>query len=90
MRLSRSLYSFLVPSLGFFLLLVISFVLFQCVSLFYLIIFIITRSLFVIKDRKGVNPEGRGYGKELGGIARGETIIRIDYVRREKLFLIKG
>lgn len=30
-----------------------------------------------MKDRKGVDPEGGGGGKDLGGVERGEMIIRI-------------
>jgi hypothetical protein len=26
-----------------------------------------------MRDRKGVDPDGRGGGKELGGVERGET-----------------
>ena len=31
----------------------------------------------------GVDPEGRGGGEELGGVERGETTIRIYYVRQK-------
>lgn len=43
----------------------------------------------LIRGREGVDPDGRGGGKELGGAEGGETIIRIYYVRK-KIFSIKG
>lgn len=38
---------------------------------------------FLITNRKGVDPEGRGGVEELGGIEGEETIIIIDCVRKE-------
>jgi hypothetical protein len=34
-------------------------------------------------DRNGVDPDRRGGREELGGVERGETIIRIYYVRKK-------
>jgi len=36
-----------------------------------------------MKYRKGVDPEGRRVGEEIGEIEAGETLIRIYYVRKE-------
>lgn len=41
-----------------------------------------------MKDRKEVDPSGRGDENELGGVEEGKTIIRIHYVG--KSILIKG
>jgi hypothetical protein len=38
-----------------------------------------------MRDRKGVDPEGRGGGEELGGVEGGKTIIWI-YCMRKNLF----
>ena len=40
-----------------------------------------------MRDRKGVDLDGRGGGEELGG--GWETMIRIYYWRKKNLFLIK-
>lgn len=32
---------------------------------------------FLRRHRKGVNSDGRGHGKKLRGVGRGETVIRI-------------
>jgi hypothetical protein len=40
---------------------------------------------FLMRDRKGVNPEGRGGGKKLGGVDAEGTVIRIYYVRQESI-----
>lgn len=32
---------------------------------------------FLRRHRKGVNSDGRGYGKKLRGVGGGETVIRI-------------
>ena len=37
---------------------------------------------FLIRDRKGVDPEGKEGGKGLGEIEEGETIIRIYCMRK--------
>ena len=42
-----------------------------------------------MKDRKGVDPDGRGGGEKLEGEEGGETTLRIYYVRK-KIFSIKG
>jgi hypothetical protein len=34
-----------------------------------------------MRDRKAVDPVGRGGGKDVIGVHRGETIIKIYYVR---------
>lgn len=39
-----------------------------------------------MRDRKRVNPDVRGGGKELGEVERGETLIRIYYVRKKIYF----
>lgn len=38
----------------------------------------------LMRDRKRIDPDGRGVGKELGGVEGGRTIIRVYYVRRKK------
>jgi hypothetical protein len=35
-----------------------------------------------MRDRKGVDLRGRRYGKEVGGVEEGETIIKIYYMRK--------
>ena len=42
-----------------------------------------------MRDRKGVDLEEIGDEEELGGVEKGETIIRICYVRKKYLFSIK-
>ena len=37
---------------------------------------------FLMRDRKGVDLEGKGGGEELGGINGGKTVIRIYYMRK--------
>jgi hypothetical protein len=44
------------------------------------------RSL-LMRDRKGVDPEGRWGGEELGGEMERETILRIYHLRKEIYFL---
>lgn len=39
-----------------------------------------------MRDRKGVDSEGREGWEELGGVERGKTIIRIYYVIKESIF----
>lgn len=42
-----------------------------------------------MRERKGVDPEGRGGGEELRGGEGVETIIRVCCVRKECIFSIK-
>lgn len=42
-----------------------------------------------MRNRKGVNPYGRGGGGGPGGVEGAETIFRILYVKEKKLFSIK-
>lgn len=30
--------------------------------------------------------EGKGHGEELGGVEEGKSVIRIDYMRKERIF----
>ena len=39
-----------------------------------------------MRDKKRVDPNVRGDGKELGGVKRGETLIRIYSVRKKIYF----
>lgn len=39
-----------------------------------------------MRARKGVDPEGRGGGEELGGEEGGKTIIRIYCMRKDSIF----
>lgn len=39
-----------------------------------------------MKAKKGVEPEGRGSGKELGGVEEGETAIRTYCMRKKSIF----
>lgn len=39
----------------------------------------------LMRDRKRIDPDGRGVGKELGGAEGGKTIKRVYYVRRKKI-----
>lgn len=39
-----------------------------------------------MRDGKGVDPDGRGSGKELGGVEGGESVIRVYYMRKESIF----
>ena len=41
---------------------------------------------FLMRDRKGVDLEGRRGGKELGGVVGGETIVMIYYMTKEYIF----
>lgn len=41
-----------------------------------------------MRDKKGIDPDRRGIGQELGGTERGETAIKIHYLRKF-LFSIK-
>lgn len=38
-----------------------------------------------MKDRKQVDPDGRGGMEEFGGVEEGESIIRIYYVGKESI-----
>lgn len=42
-----------------------------------------------MRNRKGVNPDGRGGGGGPEGVEGVETIIRVLYVKEKKLFSIK-
>jgi hypothetical protein len=39
-----------------------------------------------MRDKKGVDLDGRRGGEELGGVEGGETIIRIYYVEKNPYF----
>jgi hypothetical protein len=39
-----------------------------------------------MRDREGVDPDGRGRGEEPRGVERGEIIIRIPCMRKESIF----
>lgn len=41
---------------------------------------------FLVRDRKGVDPEGRGSGEELGGVKGGKIIIKIYCMWKETIF----
>ena len=41
---------------------------------------------FLMRDRKGVDLDGRDGGEELGGVEGEETVIRIYYVRKNIFF----
>lgn len=73
----------------------VHFVRFQRVGFCFILLHLILLSLeepfcFLIRDRKRVNLDGKGSRDELGGAEKGETIIKICYVRITKLFSIKG
>jgi hypothetical protein len=36
--------------------------------------------------QKGVDPDGKGGQKEPGGVERGETVIRLQYMRNKTVF----
>lgn len=40
---------------------------------------------FLMRDKKWVDPDGKGCGEELGGVDTGETVIKIHHVR-EKIY----
>lgn len=73
-------------------LLYICIVLFQYVRFFFNLIvfyFIISPSkpvYFPMRDRKGMDADGRGGGEELGRVEGGETIKNIYYMRKESIF----
>lgn len=53
----------------------------------YFLVFVTKRLMtlcLLMRDRKRINPDGRGGGKELGGVEGGKTIIRVYFVRRKK------
>lgn len=61
-------------------------------TVFYFVMFcccLLEAHSFLMRDRKGVDLDGRGGGEELGG-RREETPVRIYHVREKSLFLIKG
>jgi hypothetical protein len=41
---------------------------------------------FLMRDRKGMDPEGRGGREELGGVEGEVYIIRIDCMRKKSIF----
>lgn len=45
---------------------------------------------FLMRDRSGVDPEGRGGGDVLGGVEGGEAVIRIYGMRESSVFNKKG
>lgn len=72
----------------------VGFFVFWYIRVFYLIIFcLIIHALeaccFLTRDRTQVGLDGRGGGKEVGGVEGEENIIRI-YCMRKYLFSIKG
>lgn len=53
---------------------------------FYLIL-LLEVCLFSKRDRKGMGPDGRGGGEELGGVdGGGGIVIKIHYVRENKIY----
>lgn len=38
-----------------------------------------------MRNKKGVDPDGKDGAGELGGVEVGETIIRVYYVRKESI-----
>ena len=75
---------FLVPSLGLFSF--CCFVLSNSDTLGFVLPYFILLSLlfffFPMRDRNEVDPEGRGGWKKLRGVEGGESIIRIDCMRK--------
>lgn len=54
---------------------------------FYFVIFyycLLEADCFLVRDRKGVDLDGRGYGEELGEAEGGETVIRVYYVKKKQ------
>lgn len=45
---------------------------------------------FLMGDRKGVDPEGRGSAEELEGAEGGETVIRMYWMKKESIFNQRG
>jgi hypothetical protein len=39
-----------------------------------------------MRDRKQIDPDWKGIGKELGEVERGEIVIRIYYMRKRSIF----
>jgi hypothetical protein len=54
--------------------------------LFFHVWFLSLRSLFFSNEKEN----GKGCGEDLAGVGRGETIIRIYYMRKESLYNKKG
>ena len=54
--------------------------------LLYLLVLFLEVCYFLMKDRKGVDLDGRGGGEELGGVEGGEIIIKIYYIRTKSIF----
>jgi hypothetical protein len=58
--------------------------------LFYFIIILYNTVCFLMRDRKGIDPDRRDGGKKLGGVGGKGAVNRIYYVKGKNLFLIKG
>lgn len=43
----------------------------------------------LIRDRKGVDLDGRGWEGKHGTVEGGDTIIRIKYIRKKNLFFVR-
>jgi hypothetical protein len=54
-------------------------------GLFYCIYYWSLDVCFLMRDRKGTEPDGRGCEKELGGVGGGETVISL-YCMKKSLF----
>lgn len=78
--------------LGSFLLFFCSILMFLAFVLSYFLVFVTKRLMtlcLLMRDRKRIDPDGRGGGKELGEVEGGKTIIRVYFVRRKKSILNK-
>lgn len=56
--------------------------------MFYFVLFgsyLLEAYSILMRDKKAVDPEGSGGGKELGGAEGGETIVRIYSIRKESI-----
>lgn len=59
--------------------------LFNSIILYYIMLYFnypLQTCLFLMRDKKGVDPDRRGIAQELGGTKGGETAIKIHYVRK--------
>jgi hypothetical protein len=43
-----------------------------------------------MRERKVVDPGGRGGGEELGGVEGGETVIRMYFVKKNSIIIKRG
>lgn len=67
------------------------FFLFYHIALFCNVVLLsLTRLFFSTERQKGMDPNGRGYGEELGGVEGRETIIRLHCMRKETTFNKRG